>query len=325
MPGNHYPHLSLNNVSLDQELARRLPRGLAYYYLAMPLGRDGDRLSLVMAHPDDRKAIAVLGSVLGVRIVPVQGAASEIRAALDRLWSDDTPPSVPRILLWGASPEESGSVSPLVGLIARVLSAQITYLDASVSNLETALTIAREGGYVLTVIDVPEGSSLPHVVCETSTPLLLVHGGCLALEHILLVLRGHAPDESTLDWIIPLARATQATVTLLALAPEPLPFHTRESRMFQGLALLLFPDSGLGEHVFTCARRLNEAGVQGYLKLRQGHSERQIADEMAEGSYDLIAIAAEAHGDFVQQVLSEVEGRAPHSNRPVLVIKPTIP
>jgi hypothetical protein len=68
---------------------------------------------------------------------------------------------------------------------------------------------------------------------------------------------------------------------------------------------------------------LNEAGVRGYLKLRQGSPDRQIADEVAEGVYDLIAIAAEAHGDFVQQVLAEVEHRALHVGRPVLIVKPT--
>jgi hypothetical protein len=62
--------------------------------------------------------------------------------------------------------------------------------------------------------------------------------------------------------------------------------------------------------------------VQGELRLRQGMLEQRIGAEVAQGSYDLITIAAEAHGDFVQRVLGEIERQAPDNRQPVLVIKP---
>lgn len=318
-----YPHLSLKHIEVDRALARALPRGLAFYYLALPLGRDEDQWSVVMAHPEDRAALNVLHSVLGLPVVPVQGDAHEIRAALEAVWREDAGPQAPRILTWGTAPATEGAAP--ADLIAQALGADITRLDATLNSLETALTVAREGGYSLMVVEAALAGDPSKLVRASSMPLLFVHGQPLALRHILLVLRGHSPDESALGWIIPLAQAAGASVTLLAVAPQALPFSTPQTRMLQGLAVLLYPDNGLGAHVFECARQIDEAGVQGYLKLRQGPPHRQIADEIAEGSYDLIAIAAEAHGDFVQEVLREVENRALHIERPVLVIKPAIP
>ncbi len=321
---DRYPQVSLHQLTIDRALARQLPRGLAIYYMALPLGGDRDGVSVVMAHPEDAAALAVLRGVLGRPIVPVQGVAGEIRAAIGALWADEHAADSPaRILYWGppASPD-----APLpVDRVALALSARVTRLEPADTSLDTALTVAREGAYSLLVVDAADGPDAARLARDASTPLLIVRGARLSVERVLLVLRGHAPDNSALDLIIPLAQATGAHVTLLAVAPPVLPIHTRETRMYQGLSVLLSPLSGPGEHIFACAQRLDEAGVRGTLRLRQGHPERQIADEVAEGHYDLIAIAAEERGDFVQRVLSEIEGRALHVDRPLLVVKPTIP
>jgi nucleotide-binding universal stress UspA family protein len=319
-----YPYLSLNRVSIDAALARELPRRLAYYYLALPLARDDDQLTVVMAHPDNQAAVAMLQALLGSPIVPVQGSAREIRTTLDLLWSEKADAEALHILCWGACQERTGLVMDIAGLVAQAFAAETICLDASQSSLETVLTVAREGQYSLTVIDAPQGDTLSHLLRASSTPVLLVRGAGLNLRHILLVLRGHSPDESVLDWVIPLAQANRAQVTLLTVAPTASAAwqYRRGSRMPHGLAALLVADNGPGEHIATCARRLTEAGITGYLKLREGVLEQQVAAEVAPGSYDLITIAAEAHGDFVQRVLGQIESQAPDNRQPVLVIKP---
>ncbi|HVO71875.1 MAG TPA: hypothetical protein VMT24_17625, partial [Aggregatilineaceae bacterium] len=95
-----YPFLSLSRVTVDPATARQLPRRLAYYYLALPLARDDDQLTLVMAHPDNQAAVAVLQAVLGERIVPIQGSARELRAALDTVWSGAAESEALHILCW---------------------------------------------------------------------------------------------------------------------------------------------------------------------------------------------------------------------------------
>jgi len=139
------------------------------------------------------------------------------------------------------------------------------------------------------------------------------------------VLRGHSPDDSALNWLIPLGKAVEASITLLAVMPSILPAYARGMEKLQGLAVLLSDDNEAGEHVSGCVRLVREAGISGFLRLRQGALEMEIADEVAGGDYDLIAVAAEAHGEFVQQVLLELEHRKLHEGRPVLVFKPTIP
>ena len=319
-----FPYLSLSRVTVDPALARQLPRRLAYYYLALPLARDDDQLTLVMAHPDNQAALAVLQAVLGGAIVPVQGSAREIRAALDLLWSEQAESAGLHILCWGAFQEGANPATDIAALVAQALAAETTCLDASQSNLETVLTVAREGQYSLTVIDAPQGEVLSRLLRESSTPVLLVRGAAITLRHILLVLRGHSPDESVLDWVIPLAQTHHALVTLLTVAPSATAGRRpqRGPRMPHGLAALLAPENGPGEHIATCARRLTAAGVCGELKLRQGVLEEQIAAEVAGGNYDLITIAAEAHGDFVQRVLGQIECLASNNRQPVLVLKP---
>jgi nucleotide-binding universal stress UspA family protein len=317
-----YPYLSLSRISIDPTLARKLPRRLAYYYLALPLARDDDQLTLIMAHPENQAAIAVLQAVLGERIVPVQGSGEEIKATLNLIWSGETDSAASRILCWGASPERVSQTMAVAEVVAQAFSAQTTYLDASQSSLETVLTVAREGQYSLTVIDAPEGEPLSRVLRQSSTPVLLVRGALLPLRRILLVLRGHSPDESVLDWVVPLAQVGQAAVTLLTVVPLATRGLQHRAQMPHGLAGYLSSEDEPGKHVMDCARRLTESGIQGQLKLRQGKPEVEIAGEVAQGGYDLVTIAAEAHGDFVQRVLVQIDQLATASQQPVLVIKP---
>jgi nucleotide-binding universal stress UspA family protein len=316
-----YPYLSLNHISIDPALARQLPRRLAFYYLALPLARDDDQLTLVMANPDNRAAIAVIEAALGGRVVPVQGSGDEIKAALRLIWAGEMDPAASRILCWGATLEGAALAMSAANVVAQALSAQTICLDASQSSLDTALSVAREGQYSLTVIDAPQGEPLARALRQSSTPVLLARGAYFALRHILLVLRGHSPDDSVLDWVIPLAQAGQAQVTLLTVAPIA-ERGARRSLVPHGLASLLSPDSEPGQHVMACARRLTEAGIAGQLKLRQGQSEREIADEAQQGGYDLIMIAAEAHGDFAQRVVHAIDELAAANPPPVLVVKP---
>jgi nucleotide-binding universal stress UspA family protein len=315
-----HPQLSLKNMSVDQTIARKLPRGLARYYVALPIAQDEDGITLIMAHPDDQKARGVLARVLGAPLMPIQGAAAEIRAAIDDLWSTPDPATASRLLFWSTRTD----LPPKLNSLAETFAAGITILDAATTSLDTALDVAQAGGYNLLVVDHPEGEPLPQLARKASIPLLILRGDKLQMHRILLVLRGHSPDESALDWIIPLAQATGASVTLLAVAPPMLPFYTREIRRFQGVAMLLSPDSSMGEHVMACSQRLVAAGVAGNLKLRQGSPRDQIASEAADGDYDMIAIAAEAHGDFVQEVLTQLETTCFCPDASIMVLKPAL-
>lgn len=312
----------LSTIPIDKTVASRLPFRIAHYYCALPIAQEDEQITVVMAHGEDPATIDVLESVLGSRIIPLQGNAAEIRAALRELWIGQSSDPEARILCWG---QRCTAEAVYLRLIAESLSASIVTLDSTVHPVESALNLAQAGDFSLTALDIPEGQRFSGMVRHANTPLLLLGQETTALKHILVVLRGHSPDHRALDWIIPIATGTHAAVTLLYIALPIVPFYTRETRRFQGLGMLLSSETEPGSHVHKCGARLQAAGIKGYLKFRQGPADQQIADEIAEGSYDFIALAAEARGDFVERVLGKLESRSIYEGQPILVMKPSIP
>jgi hypothetical protein len=57
-----YPNVSLDDFPLDEALARRLSRQLAYYHLALPIGIDDEGITIAMAQPDNVKAREIIQS-----------------------------------------------------------------------------------------------------------------------------------------------------------------------------------------------------------------------------------------------------------------------
>jgi hypothetical protein len=81
-------------------------------------------------------------------------------------------------------------------------------------------------------------------------------------------------------------------------------------------------ESLAGQHLEHCLCRLNAEGVRVNLKFRQGNAVQQVVDEVRGDAYDLLAIAAEAEGSFVSQVITAVDQGHAHRNRPIFVLKP---
>lgn len=318
-----YPYLSLSQVSIDPQIARQLPRQLAYYYLALPLAQDEDKLTVVMAYPGNRASVTFLETYLQTRLVPVRGDIDEIRATLALLWPEEGEPTDLRILGWSADSQNAQRVMDTALQVGNAISKQAIYADASQTSLETVLSLARQEHYHLTVVDVQAPADVERILRESATPVLLVQDGApLNLHQVLLVLRGHSPDESALDWIIPMSQSTSAQTTLLAVAP-PVEIGNSRTRIVRGLAPLLMAKTPLGQHISDCCQRLTASHVMGILRLRQGLAEQEIAQEFVQDPYDLMVIAAEARGDFIQRVLAEIEKRSPIRFNPILVMKPT--
>ena len=111
--------------------------------------------------------------------------------------------------------------------------------------------------------------------------------------------------------MLPLARDLDATVTLLGIGDNA------SSRLVGSLV----SGGRRGQNLFDCVDLLRRAKLAGSLKLREGEPGSQIALELAEGCYDLLVIAAEAHGDAVSGILAAL----PASQwLPVLILKPAL-
>ena len=307
-----YLNLDFSHISIDPELIARIPYGLAAYYQALPLAREGNRVSVIMAYPDNQTALAVLSSLLNAHIVPVRGSAQAILSAISRVYPDE-PVLEPKILAWSADPIVAATVTVLANTFSQLLGKPLTDLEAMPLNVETVLMNARQGRYNLAVINPPPEYHLKDLLKGSATSLALVRSNYYPLRRILVVLRGYSSDNQVLDWIIPLATQPGCTVCLMPLTDPP----TRS------LADLLQADGLVKRHVEECLYRLEEAkDIRVYLKFRQGRLASQVADELEQGAYDLLVITAEGQGDFVAQVLAEIELRGVHSERPIFILKP---
>ena len=306
-------NLDPNHISIDDSLAHSVPPALAAYYLALPLACEDGRATVVMAHPENAAAIRTLSRLLKAEIVPLHSSAEAIQTVLARLYPS-TMPAAPKILAWSAAPEWETAVITAADAFSQVLEAPVTQLVAA-QPLENVLTTAQEDGYGLIVLHLPEPMALTAVMRQSATPLLLVRGEHSPLRRILVALRGFASDSQTLSWMEPFALLPGEHVTILPLTGGPLTKSTPSHPA----------DLATSEHLEQCLRQLQKSGIQANLKFRQGQPVQQITDELAQGQYDLLVVAAEAEGDFVTRLITAVETHGLHAQRPIFILKPPTP
>lgn len=316
-----FPYFSLRDFpdfEMDAELVRQIPRKLAYYYLVLPLSAEGNELSVAMAEPDSPVVINMLERLLNATIVPVHSAASEIREVLDHFWRY-IPTPTPQFLVWGSSLHAHQIGEHLRQIFPASL------LDLQHEDQDSLLLYTRDDRTALTVVDAAsmDTPTLLSLIREAASPLLLLRGE-LAPEHyfrrMLLALRGHAPDLSALDWVIPLTTSYQAELSLLAVTPPP--HAIRTLRLQHSLAAFLDPKREPAQHLSECTQRLDAAGIRGYLKLCQGDPFVQIQTEFNAGQYSLLVIVSEAYGEFVATAVQTIqEAQHPHA---ILIVKPTL-
>jgi hypothetical protein len=303
------PLLNLNHITLDPDLVKQVPYRLARYYLALPLAREDDQVSVIMAYPENTAAMAVLGGLLHARVVPVRGGADAIRGVLQRLQPAEPVPA-PRILGWSAGPKRAAAVAALSQSLGRTLQAPVTVLGPGQMDLEMFLCGADMQRCSLAVVSLPDDCPPAAILRRTPAPLLLVRGEEMRpLRRILVVWRGFFSDELTVEWVLPLGQSTGSTITFVPLAGS-------------GLPDLLDRDSAARQHIDRCLGRMRTAGLSANLRLRPGGPLQQIGEEAQQGDYDLVVMSAEGEGEFVSRALDELERRNAHSQRPVLVLKP---
>ncbi len=296
-----YPYLSLEDVNLDTELAQRLSRRLAYYHLALPIAQDSDGVTVAMAHPENQKVLGVLEAAMNAKVIPVRSSTEMIRQQLDRVWDVQNASGTLRVALW--TQDEA------------LLDRSEDYLDHLLDALERDAQIERSTGDTPSnadlIVAVTDQAPLPQNLFRASASVLVLGAASELPKSILHILRGHNPDYLVLDWLKPLARNNAASITLLMSVDGTKP-------LVSDLSSILMGQDKRQAHLAECRRQLAEAGIDGRLKLRQEALLTAIRSEVSEHPYDLVALAAEAYGDFALQVGELVRAQTPA----FLVIKP---
>ncbi|HQF71271.1 MAG TPA: hypothetical protein PLH39_08345, partial [Promineifilum sp.] len=117
-----------------------------------------------------------------------------------------------------------------------------------------------------------------------------------------------------LELVLPLIVRDHALATVLPLARSS-STHLNE---------LLTGDSPARQHLRTFLQELGRQDIQVTVRLRPGDPASQIVLELAQATYGLLVIAAEAEGQFVWQVLSRIDNENVWPGRPVLIVKPPV-
>lgn len=305
--------LDLNSVTIDVPLAQRVPYALSRYYLALPLGQEDDSVSVAMAYPENAKARQTLSRLLEARVVPVFTPAERLLPVLDRIYCPENRENPP-ILAWYHQSEWETAITAAAAMLSDTHHVSANSYSSNELSLDEVLSLAATDEYEMVVMPSPAPSMLPTILNQAATPLFFVRGQQPSIRRILVVMRGFASDERALDWLIPFARQQQAALTLMPLVNSSgshwHPYHRQ--------------DSPAGQHLERCLQRLQTRGITVNLKYRSGNAIEQVVDEVCGDTYDLLAMAAEAEGDFVSQVITAVDQHNVHRNRAIFVLRPPL-
>lgn len=305
-----YFQLDLDTLPIDAQLARRLPYALARYYMALPLGQDGDCISVAMAYPENVRARQTLSRLLQAEIVAVFTPAESLLPALERVYPPQSATNR-AILAWYDEPGGEAAITATSGWMEGLLQARATVLNASELCLDELLAMATPNRFELVVLPIPDRRTLPAVLQRAAVPLLFVRGEQRNVGRILVVMRGFASDEQAMNWLA-LFAGQQASVTLMPL--------TNGTGL--GLSEYYHQETPAGQHLERCLRRLATEGESASLTFRQGDAVQQVVEEMTGSNYDLLVVAAEAEGDFVGRVIAALEQRRSEHAGPILVLEP---
>ena len=325
----HY--LEIDHLESNLRLARQFPPDLARRYHALPISKDGERITVAMADPKDIKAREAVMTTLGKSTCIVQADANIIDKLVDELWPENIDHSL-KFLSWGPS----DSIGAVVRTYAQTLSAK---LGAHLNQFETSAT--GRGAYRalveeselfradMVIFRAPSQSLFTRLVGKPGENILidllpvsslLVYGFCWPIRNILLVIRNEESDETSLEWTLSLAKPFSACVTVL---PITIPVPAFYTHLQPDVPTLLTTDCPLGRKMRRVARRLVDWEIEGTIRLRNEEPIDQIHREVIEGHHDLIVISAEPKdwlsrrffGNLVDSLLS-------WADRPLLIAKP---
>jgi nucleotide-binding universal stress UspA family protein len=324
-------YLTLDKLTVNRKVARRLPPALAFRYHAIPVGKANGSVTVAMAHPEDRTACEAIAEALEAELYVVQSDPTAIDEQLAELWPAETGPTL-RMLLYHHDSPNSAEIQAYARYLDDLLRARL--IDCRSANsadvtFDDLVQQARQD-YDLILFGEPGQSLIGRLIggsvgCKAveQLPVSVLIARCprWPLRKILLVTRGQGFDNIAVDWIIRLAQPSGATVTVLAVQP---PLSGSDSRALTGggLSDWLATDTPLGQQLGRIARQLVNWEIEGKLRFRQGLPDWQVKTEIDEGDYDLVVLAADPEDWWTRRIAGRLVGPLlGWIDRPVLVAK----
>jgi len=327
-------YLTLDELTVNRKVARRLPPGLAFRYHAIPVGKANGSVTVAMAHPEDRAACEAIAEALEAELYVVQSDPTVIDEQLAELWPAETGPRL-QLLLYHHDSPDSTEIQAYARYLADLVRAELTDCrpaDNAEITFDDLVEQARQNCNLI-VFGEPCQSLIGRLVAGSI--------GCKAAEHIpasvlvtrcprwplrkvLLVSRGQGFDNIAVDWIVRLAQPSGASVTVLAVQPS-MSGADSQALTGGGLSDWLATDTPLGQQLSRIAKQLVNWEIEGKLRFRQGLPDWQVKTEINEGDYDLVVLAADPEDWWTRRILGRLVGPLlGWINRPVLIAKSAI-
>ena len=161
------------------------------------------------------------------------------------------------------------------------------------------------------------------VIKTIQPPVLVAIGECKHLKRFLVCTGGKEFIEQAVQFTGKLARAVNASVTLLHVMAEPPALYADLVRLEENVDQLLASKSELGTNLRRQKRELERLGVSAEVRLRHGIVIDQVFEEVRAGDYDLIVTGtSQARGLLRHYIMGDLtRSILNHANCPVLVAR----
>lgn len=326
-------HLALQGLALEPGLVRRLPAELARRFHALPLAEDRGRITVAMADPSDPAAREAITAALGPAACVVRCDAEAIDLLLSQIWGGGARSPL-KVLACAVSSPIPPPLADYAEAVSHLLEARLDWLsmEEDPARLAGRPDAGEHDLYVFPRAPHPllqallsspgrlEGQARESGFQEAA---LVVRNPRWPIGQILLVLCGEERDRAAVDWVLHLAHKAHSKVTVLAVVPPVPAMFGHRAGIGDGLPGLLTANSPLGQEMRQVARHLVAWEIEAALRLREGPPEVQIRRELAEGDYDLVAVAGRPCG-VVRRWLQgdETSDALQWTDRPVLITRP---
>ena len=196
----------------------------------------------------------------------------------------------------------------------------------------TAIAEAAQSGKYLTVVGplgrptwqrVVQGRSFRRLLAKIETPILYVPQTCLPLKRALICVGGLGYAFSLEHLGILIARAAEASITLLhVIEPISLNYPTA-TEIYQHPDNILDTHTPQAHNLRQALAEIHAAGLKVDLIVRHGNIVHEIYDEVQTGDYDLIGLGSQYSAKglrhlYTPNVTAEI---AETINRPVLAVR----
>ena len=318
-----HEYLVLDHLTVNPTVAKLLPASLMIKYLAVPIAREGNCITVAMAHPNDDVAVKDISSALGLEVYPVRVNIQTINHLLAELLPGETELS---FLLSCQNANNIDALQDYAHYLATVLHARLKTVEKGHDGEGRLLIDKASCHHDLLILGESRHSRLMtnHAVRHIPLPILLAKQPLWPIKKILLITRGQAGiDDWAVDWSIRIAQATNAAVAMLAIVQHLPAFYQRAATQFpEGPAGWLNSATPLGNQLARVVQQLEIRNITGILRFREGTPDQQIQRELASEGPDLIVIAPDPRtwwqqrlaGCLINSMLSWID-------RPTLIAK----